>query len=1403
MPHPWTYRVLPLVFLFALGLNLNGCSQAANKAAASQNEPANPKTIDGKVNGLSGTLQLKTDDGTTITVSNSKVFSLKVGTTSNPTELTVLTQPDGQTCTVTVGPADAQGIVTDVSVNCIANVYTLGGNISGLRGSVVLQNNLGDTVTVASNAAFSFPSQVPYGASYATSVLTQPEGQQCTVSDGAGIATTAVTSIAVSCENLPGVSGTVSGLGGSLVLQYNGGSLQTLTTNGRFHFPPASASNYSITVFTQPGGQVCNIANGFGAYGNQASANILVTCTTNSYPISGLASGLRGTVVLQNNGEVKGLSANGEFNFALAVSHGGRYEVSVLAQPLNQVCSVSRGADNAFNPVRNIGVDCLDTYSIGGTIAGINGTAVLQNNNGDYLAVSTNGEFKFPQRWASGTYAVTVFASPTGQKCTAANNNGSINNANVTNVTVTCTTNTYNVGGSVSGLSGKIELQKNGGSAVVIDSTTSLAFKFPTIHGSSYIIAISKQPATQLCTLVNATGTANADVTNISVSCANTYTVGGTVTGLSGIVDLQTGSSERISVSANGSFQFPTAIVAGSYSAQVVAQPVGQICTMTRANGIVLDAKVTQIAVTCTTNTYTVGGDIGGLNGTVVLQNNDKDNHLVSTNGSFTFSSRIAHGSAYTVKVLTQPTGQTCSVTKDTGIATANITQIVVTCTTNNYSIGGSVNGLNGSVTLLNSNGETITRSANGSFQFPTPITHGSTYSVTVSAQPSVQICTVSSGSGTATTNVSQITVNCANRTYTISGTITGLVGSVVLRNNGGNDLTTTANGSFTFTTLISHGSAYAVTIFAPPSGQTCSVTNGSGTATTSITQISVNCASTPPKLSLTSNIKQLRFTWTPMLGATYYKFMTNQDGASGFTQIGTNLTVTNANVDIAIHRYNWSKTSYLVSACNTANVCADSNTVFPLAEAVKSIGYVKASNSGPGDAFGASIAISGDGMTLAVAANLEDSGTVGTSSTPNEAAADAGAVYVYTNVSGAWVQQAYVKASNPGAGDFFGASIALSADGNTLAVGSHSEDSSTVGTNPSFNDLAANTGAVYVFTRSAAAWAQQAYLKASNSGAGDEFGRNLSLAADGKTLAIGAMYEDSSTAGTVPDKLAADSGAVYVFILESTGWRHTSYIKASNIGTGDLFGSSVALSPDGNTLAVGAPLEDGDTLSSQATPNELGTNSGATYIFTRNSNAWTQQAYLKASNVGNGDAFGGSLTLSSDGNTLAVGAAAEASSNVGINGVPNENAAGAGAVYVYTRATASWTKQAFVKAVNAGAGDYFGTSVVLSSDGNILAVGAPGEDSNATGVNGTANESASDSGAVYIYARTGGAWGSISFVKAANTDAGDSFGNSVSLSSDANTLAIGAKAESGNGVGIAGDRTNNTSTSAGAAYLY
>src|SRR5688572_24260362 len=151
-----------------------------------------------------------------------------------------------------------------------------------------------------------------------------------------------------------------------------------------------------------------------------------------------------------------------------------------------------------------------------------------------------------------------------------------------------------------------------------------------------------------------------------------------------------------------------------------------------------------------------------------------------------------------------------------------------------------------------------------------------------------------------------------------------------------------------------------------------------------------------------------------------------------------------------------------------------------------------------------------------------------------------------------------YVKASNTGANDAFGISVALSADGNTLAVGAYFEDSSA--------------GGVYVFGRSGCAWSQQAYVKASNAGAGDAFGVSVALSADGNTLAVGAYFEDSGTPGvnSTPDEAAFSSGAAYVFSRSGGVWSQQAYVKASNTGAGDLFGVSVALSADGNTLAVG-----------------------------------------------------------------------------------------------------------------------------------------------------------------------------------------------------------------------------------------
>jgi len=144
-----------------------------------------------------------------------------------------------------------------------------------------------------------------------------------------------------------------------------------------------------------------------------------------------------------------------------------------------------------------------------------------------------------------------------------------------------------------------------------------------------------------------------------------------------------------------------------------------------------------------------------------------------------------------------------------------------------------------------------------------------------------------------------------------------------------------------------------------------------------------------------------------------------------------------------------------------------------------------------------------------------------------------------------------------------------------------------------------------------------------------------------------------------------------------------------------------------------------------------------------------------------------------------------------------------AGAVYVFTRAVATWTQQAYVKASNTGAGDAFGVSVALSGDGNTLAVGAINEDSSTTGIGGTPNDLAANAGTVYVYTRGGAVWTQQAYVKASNTGAGDGFGASVALSSNGSTRGIGAQSEDGNATGIGGNQGDNTALSAGAVYVY
>jgi hypothetical protein len=335
---------------------------------------------------------------------------------------------------------------------------------------------------------------------------------------------------------------------------------------------------------------------------------------------------------------------------------------------------------------------------------------------------------------------------------------------------------------------------------------------------------------------------------------------------------------------------------------------------------------------------------------------------------------------------------------------------------------------------------------------------------------------------------------------------------------------------------------------------------------------------------------------------------------------------------------------------------------------------YIKASNSGDGDAFGASLALSSDGGRLAVGAYGEASATTGINGNQSDdSAANAGAAYVFDYNGSDWAQSAYLKASNAEAMDLFGLSLALSGDGNTLVAGALREASAATGISGDQGDnTAATSGAVYAFQRdSGGDWTQQAYIKASNSESGDNFGRSLALDENGETLAVGANQEDSATAGVGADQndnSALSSGAVYVFKLEGSNWAQKAYLKPTNPGAGDSFGFSLALSGDGATLAVGANGEasaaqgmDGDQT------DDTAGGSGAAYLFRNDAGVWHQSRYLKAPNTNADDNFGYRVALAADGETLAIGADREDSNATGVDGDQADNSASnSGAVYLY-----------------------------------------------------------------------------------------------------------------------------------------
>ncbi len=507
---------------------------------------------------------------------------------------------------------------------------------------------------------------------------------------------------------------------------------------------------------------------------------------------------------------------------------------------------------------------------------------------------------------------------------------------------------------------------------------------------------------------------------------------------------------------------------------------------------------------------------------------------------------------------------------------------------------------------------------------------------------------------------------------------------------------------------------------------------------------------------------------------------------------------------------------------------------------------YAKATNAQASDYFGGAVAIDGDTMVIGSPFEGSDVNTVlhaasmPTPGTENNLAPASGAVYVYVRSGTTWAPQAYLKAPNPEIGDAFGVAVAVS--GNTIVVGASNESSNqstilhagSLPTAASDDDSASSAGAAYVFVRSGTTWSTEAYLKASNAEASDNFGGSVAI--DGDTIVVGASSEDSNQstilhAGSFPtaagdNDAAGAAGAAYVFVRTGSTWSQQAYLKACNNEAADTFGEVVAIS--GDTIVVGAKGEDGGlpgvlnagSLPTPAGDNDAANGAGAAHVFVRSGTTWSQQAYLKSTNAGASDLFGYPVAISGD--TIVVGAHLEDGNNTAVinsSSLPslataNNLAGAAGAAYVFFRTGSTWAQQAYLKAPNAEANDEFGYSVAISGD--TIVIGAHFEDSNqetvsqSTGLPTPAgdNDANASAGAAYVFTRTAGTWSPNAYLKTPNPDAGDRFAVSVSVSGS--TIVAGAWYEDSNATGVLHSGSlptaatdNDAAAEAGAAYVF
>jgi len=602
------------------------------------------------------------------------------------------------------------------------------------------------------------------------------------------------------------------------------------------------------------------------------------------YTISVSTTGLSGSglqVALTSDAGVEpmSISANGTRSFATKLNAGQAYAVAVTTTPASQYCGIN-GSSSGLSISSNvtISVVCSSVKSLGGTVSGLVGSLKLRLNTVETLTLSTNGSYVFStQLGTTQLYAVQVFTQPVGQLCSVSNPGGSVGSTSISNINVNCVSDTsgYQVSGYVSGLSNKnglIILDLNGVEQVANTSTGAFTFATQLANNDTYAVTISYLSPGLACDIINNSGVINAsDFPFVHVACD--YIGAGSslapqmssellASGEDVVVTLNAIEDMTVLGSASTPKAFSTHIAIGSpYSVAIKTPPTGKNCNLFNAFGIIVAGSAPIVKVDCYLDSdpvYTMGGTISGLTGSGLLLSVD-DAYTMAINAgatSYTTVTGFPSGQYHRVRVVTNPSGQICSVANGYRyISGSDISDANIICGPGPNNIGGYVDGLSGSgLSLILNNTEVLPIAAAGSFAFNTMFSDGMGYLVEIASQPNGQSCTITGGSGTnISASVDNVFVTCSDLSYQVRVNLAGYSSTTALglSLNNVSSLSISANTSTSspnpssFADKLKDGASYEVQITSQPKGQVCTLTNPIGTINgADVTNVAAICVS-------------------------------------------------------------------------------------------------------------------------------------------------------------------------------------------------------------------------------------------------------------------------------------------------------------------------------------------------------------------------------------------------------------------------------------------------------------------------------------------------------------------------------------------------------------------------------